>query len=447
MAKFNFNLRSPNSLTPTPIQLVIRWNNNRLVRNTKISVHPQYWDDKQQKIKQTLKHPNHGEENRIILNFRHKCEEVFLNFVKTNDRIPEHSEFKKILDLEFNIGNHKKDIRNTKLVDFAKSYLQDLINSENPKTGRKYANTTIRVYNQCIRILEQYEKHNKVTLHFEDINIEFYKRFRSLMQNELSYGINTIGKHIGTLKLYMNEAIEQGITQHRGHLDKRFLKPIGTVDSVYLTDSELTAMYNLNLSDNPRLERVRDSFVFHATQTALRPIDWHRIKLSDIYFDEIGNTYLRNKSLKTRIEIIAPIHGIGLEILKKYKGKTHNSLPQLISDQKANLYIKEVAKMIPELNIEIDFKSNESNQTTKYKWQYIENRTARRSFATNLVKSSKLSTRQIMLITGHRTEDSFIKYLKLTTQENAELVSAFYKEREKHIGYTKYNDVEVEKIK
>lgn len=430
MAKFNFNLRNPNGLNITPIQLIIRWNNNRLVRNTMVSVYPQYWDAKQQKIKQTLKHPKHAEENRIITNFQIRCEELFIDFQKSNGRTPEHNEYKKILDLEFNSGIHKKEIENSNLVDFAKSYINELRISENPKTGRKYADTTIRVYNQCIRVLEQYQKRYKVKLIFEDVNMEFYKKIRLLMQEELLFKTNTIGKHIGTIKLFMNEALERGRTTHRGHLDKRFVKPVETVDSVYLTDSELQKMYELDLSNNPRLERVRDSFVFHATQTALRPIDWHRIRASDISINERGDVFLRNVSVKTRIEIVAPIHGIGLEILKKYTGATANGLPPLITDQKANQYIKEVAKLLPELNVEVDFKSNdEDTSRSKYKWQYIENRTARRSFATNLVKSGKLTTRQIMFITGHRTEDSFMKYLKLTTQENADLVSAFYKSR------------------
>ena len=430
MAKFNFNLRNPQSQSATPIQLVIRWNNNRLVRNTTISIHPQLWDVKQQKIKQTLKHPKHAEENRIILNFQARCEELFIDFQKSNGRTPEHNEYKKVLDLEFNLGSHKKAIEYSHLVEFAKSYVDELRISENPKTGRKYADTTTRVYNQCIRVLEQYQKRYKVKLIFEDVNMEFYKKFRLLMQEELLFKTNTIGKHIGTIKLFMNEALERGRTTHRGHLDKRFVKPVETVDSVYLTDSELQKMYELDLSNNPRLERVRDSFVFHATQTALRPIDWHRIRASDISINERGDVFLRNVSVKTRIEIVAPIHGIGLEILKKYTGTTANGLPPLITDQKANQYIKEVAQLLPELNVEVDFKSNEKDPSRpKYKWQYIENRTARRSFATNLVKSGKLTTRQIMFITGHRTEDSFVKYLKLTTQENADLVSTIYRKQ------------------
>jgi hypothetical protein len=92
--------------------------------------------------------------------------------------------------------------------------------------------------------------------------------------------------------------------------------------------------------------------------------------------------------------------------------------------------------MLPELNIEVDFQTNEKNtsdRNSKMKWELVENRTARRSFATNHVKSGKLTTRQIMLMTGHRTEESFLKYLKITTQENADLVSDIYRERVKLI--------------
>ena len=302
-------------------------------------------------------------------------------------------------------------------------------NSKNPRTGKKYADTTIRVYNQCLRVLELYEKHYNTKLKYEDIDLEFYKKFRELMHFELKYKTNTVGKHIGTLKLFLNKAIDRGLTFHRGHLDKRFIKPIETVDSIYLTELELSKMYQLDLTSNPRLERVRDSFIFHATQTALRPIDWHQIKPDDIYQNDRGHTFLRNKSIKTKVEIAVPIYGIGLDILKKYSGITKNSLPPLITDQKANQYIKEVAKMLPELNIEVDFQTNEKNtsdRNSKMKWELVENRTARHSFATNHVKSGKLTTRQIMLMTGHRTEESFLKYLKIATQENAELVNLIY---------------------
>lgn len=47
--------------------------------------------------------------------------------------------------------------------------------------------------------------------------------------------------------------------------------------------------------------------------------------------------------------------------------------------------------------------------------------TARRSFATNFYKRG-FPTLMIMAITGHSTEKSFLKYIKVSKEENAELM-------------------------
>jgi muramoyltetrapeptide carboxypeptidase LdcA involved in peptidoglycan recycling len=41
-----------------------------------------------------------------------------------------------------------------------------------------------------------------------------------------------------------------------------------------------------------------------------------------------------------------------------------------------------------------------------------------------------LSVRDIMAITGHKTEKSFYKYIRQTPKENAERVKIIWKERE-----------------
>jgi site-specific recombinase XerD len=43
--------------------------------------------------------------------------------------------------------------------------------------------------------------------------------------------------------------------------------------------------------------------------------------------------------------------------------------------------------------------------------------TARRSFASNMIKLG-FSSQSIMQITGHKTESSFQKYIKITSKEN-----------------------------
>ena len=50
MARFNFNLRTANSKTDTPIHLIIRWNCNKITYPTGISINPKFWDFKKKKV-------------------------------------------------------------------------------------------------------------------------------------------------------------------------------------------------------------------------------------------------------------------------------------------------------------------------------------------------------------------------------------------------------------
>ena len=56
---------------------------------------------------------------------------------------------------------------------------------------------------------------------------------------------------------------------------------------------------------------------------------------------------------------------------------------------------------------------------TKPKFQLITTHVARRSFATNLYLAG-IPSISIMKITGHRTERSFLKYIKISQEENAQ---------------------------
>lgn len=67
-------------------------------------------------------------------------------------------------------------------------------------------------------------------------------------------------------------------------------------------------------------------------------------------------------------------------------------------------------------------------QVTYKKWEMISSHTARRSFATNEYLAGT-PTLTIMAITGHKTEKSFLRYIKLTSAEHAKLLRAHWDKR------------------
>jgi len=75
--------------------------------------------------------------------------------------------------------------------------------------------------------------------------------------------------------------------------------------------------------------------------------------------------------------------------------------------------------------------------TKKYKkHELVTAHTGRRSFATNLYKQG-FPALSIMQITGHKSEESFLKYIKVTPREHAEKLKDFWRERGDHLKVAK----------
>ena len=64
------------------------------------------------------------------------------------------------------------------------------------------------------------------------------------------------------------------------------------------------------------------------------------------------------------------------------------------------------------------------------KWEHVSSHTGRRSFCTNMYKSG-LPSLMIMSISGHKTETSFLKYIKVKQGEHAEMMKKAWENLEK----------------
>ena len=90
----------------------------------------------------------------------------------------------------------------------------------------------------------------------------------------------------------------------------------------------------------------------------------------------------------------------------------------MLSNQKFNDYLKELAQRadLTELVQTTRTKGGRKVTTTRPKWELVTTHTARRSFATNAYKGG-VSTVDIMKMTGHKTETSFMRYIKVTAED------------------------------
>ena len=195
----------------------------------------------------------------------------------------------------------------------------------------------------------------------------------------------------------MNEAIEDKLTTNQDHRKRDFKVIKVDVDTVYLTEKEIKALYEMPI-EIPETRKIRDIFVLNC-YTGLRHSDWEKASIENIHD---RNFHIRTQ--KTNEPVIIPIKPLVSEILTRYG---IIKLPSLLEINKALTLIGEKA---------YEKKIGNGNQK---KWLEIRSHTARRSFATNAYLAG-IPMRDIMQITGHRSTESFLKYIRVTKLETAQ---------------------------
>ena len=297
--------------------------------------------------------------------------------------------------------------------------------------GKLISERTILAYKSILNNFKEYEAFKKLKLKHSDINTAFYFDIIDYFRTEKKYSENTIGNQIKYLKFFCGKIEIAELPIPKDYKNGEFVKPKETATDIYLTPAEIETIYKFDLSNNPRLDNVRDLLII-GLNTGLRISDFMRLDLSHIKSDTI-----RIEAQKTGKTAEIPINTQIENTLNKRGGK----LPKSISEQNFNEYLKELgeligfnepvkgAKMIcineDEANLKGTAKVFRKVSGTFPKYELMTSHICRRSFATNL--HGQIPTPVIMAITGHSTETQFLAYIKKTTAENAEILRNFYK--------------------
>jgi site-specific recombinase XerD len=323
-------------------------------------------------------------------------------------------------------------------VDWVQKFINDCkIRLHN---GKPIAKRTVQHYQTTINKLKNYEIHFETKLRFQDIGLDFYRNFVFYCKSIEKLNNNSTGGYITNLKKWCKEIDIEGLPINPQYRHSEFSTISNITKDVYLNEEEINAVYNFDFTNSERLDNVRDNFVI-GLRTGLRISDFLRLKKFDF-----KDGYIHIETAKTLQRVIIPLHWQIVQIMNK----RNENLPNQISDQKFNNYVKEVchlvgftemiegAKMINKKDETDFFKTGKIELKNKMrkefgtysKYELISSHTCRRSFATNLY--GKLDNMTIMAITGHKTESQFIKYIKITSKEKAEMLKKHW-ENEKTI--------------
>lgn len=375
----------PKSDGTCPIKIYLNSNKKNKYCGLNLYCLPKDFDEKIGRVKRTR--GNWAEMNSIISSTHAKFEKLMLeNPVASVDTIVDLYE-----------GGHRKG--SGKIIPFAQ-WLYD--ECKDGRIDRKY-----NTYKKYLTVINHLKKYNP-ELKWKDIDKNFYNDFTSWLRNK-EHSENTVGGVIKTLKVFINEAVERGITDIQEHKKKYFKTISEETDAIYLTNEELDKIIKLDLSKHPAHAEERDRFIV-ATYLLLRWSDSIRVTEANFEEKRIKNktiTLFKQRHQKTNNEVVIPVKPIVKTILKR-----NNYSLNFRGNNKANAYLEDIGKWA-----KIDNKIILNGKECK-KYEAITTHTARRSGATNYYIATK-NIKLIMTLGGWTTEKSFMKYIRITKEETA----------------------------
>jgi len=391
-----------------------------------------YWNPSTCRARNTDDYPQHKELNARLGSLASIIEDEYRRVL--NDRLKATPDLLRER-LKVRLGLSVPKVEKVSLFDFIDQMIEECKSGKRlTENGKKFSNSTIKVYKTTKTRLEDFQKEYRGVINFDSIDMDFYNDFLAYF-NKHEYAINSIGKYIKNLKVFMRAAADQKLHSNFEFQNKKFKTIEETTDSIYLSEAEIELIYNYDFSYDPSREKVRDLFVI-GCYTGLRFSDYDKIVPENIKKIDKGS-FLQVNTQKTTEKVAIPLNWIVLGILKKYDGR----VPKPFTNQEMNRELKKIGK-------KVKIKEKVSTGITRggirkdsfvEKWELITTHTARRSAATNMYIAG-IPTISIMKITGHRTEKAFLRYIKISQEDNAlKLMDHPYFSQEKPI---KENDKE-----
>jgi len=289
----------------------------------------------------------------------------------------------------------------------------DYIERTISRKARRYNKTYKRNYTTLINHLNAFSQQYEAILYTNSISEEFLEDFLYYLRNETANPLkhNYIKTILDLAKGMAAEAAGDGYAFDPSY--KNVELELEECFSIYLSMIDIARIYYFE-GLTKKQQRIRDLFVLGCL-TGLRYSDYSTLKAEDFDVD-----FITKATQKTKVTVVIPIHDIVNEIFKKYDGNVSSGL----SLQHFNRYLKRICKRIGFTdNVTFSYRrGNKPVTETKQEWELISSHTARRSFATNMVIAG-IEPIKIMNITGHTTERSFMRYLKLTKRDTAKQIA------------------------
>lgn len=426
MAEPRFQLKEPNSDKESLIYLLYDFpETGRFKVSIQKKAHPDNWNTNKGRARIKREMPTARSLNRFIDNLEIFFKEELID--AQNQGKGQDKEYLRGRVYEF-IGSKKKAGKAT-LFDFWERRLEE--------KSHQYKQSTIKSQRSSRSNVLQFALSQRKNLDFENFSLEVYRSMLKYFWTERGLTDGAIGTIVKNLKAIMADAErikgddptdEYGlkdveINPAYRHKDFKSFRNTSHV-KVALSELQLRSIRELDLSNNQKMKRVRDLFLV-GCWLGLRYSDLKRLSPTN-YKELEGQWFVKTTLTKSgdKKEVTIPIlEEYVVEILKEWEFR----LPT-ISDQKMNDYLKELGELagLDKKYIQTRHFGPEKRKIERFEYELLTTHSMRRSFCTNLFKRG-IPSISIMPISGHATEQDFLKYINVDQAELAQNLVEMFK--------------------
>jgi integrase len=387
-----------------------------------ITIPEQFWDLKNEKIKNAYNFENKDKINAKLYNLKAKITNKF-NFDNINGEIIDGHWLEMAINECFGrspLVSGKIEIWKIYLLDFCTYWLKN----ESSKTNE----TAIKQYNVFVDLhLTNYLKENNLTkIKIKEVSNKNIENFINYLLSK-DYSPDTVKRHATRFKFFLTKAENMNLEVNKNYKEPikvNVSKNVETVKEIYLSEIEIESIFNLDYSKDILLDNIRDNFIIGLC-TGLRVSDFN----NNLSQSNIVDGFIEIKTKKTGSKVAIPLHKFIVEILKKRNGQ----LPITVNDVIFNKQIKKICEKakITEITQGYVFDTvTKRNKLDNYKkYELVSSHICRRSFATNLF--GKVPNHVIQAVGGWATEQMMLHYIKKSSREKAEELKKYWDDNDK----------------
>ena len=330
------------------------------------------------------------------------------------------------------------DAERAKIWNFLNRFCEEIKSGARLNGHNRYAPGTVKAWFSFRKLYDMFDKKHRFTWY--QVDRAFVTKFLAFMEKN-DYMVSAQNKYLVDLRAIVNYAYLDGIHNNdraMQYFSKKKIEDGDKAIEIYLTEAELQALYEMPLSG--KQDEVRDIFLV-GCYTCRRVSEYNDIDKTCFPTTAKGTPVLRLVQKKTRNEVKIPIMNPNLRaICEKYA----YNLPSVV-DVILNRYIKDIlrklSETIPTLGKMVTTKltmkqkklvedgklvveRNDKGEVVMPRYACVTTHTARRSGITNMYLTHKYTIVQMMHVSGHKTQKTFMDYIKLSSDEIADEIDA-----------------------